>query len=48
MYARRLWSDSDGVTLPYMAVMLGVIIGLLALALDGSRLMSVHRRGSPG
>jgi Flp pilus assembly protein TadG len=40
--ARHLWSDSNGVILPYMAIMLGVIIGLSALALDGSRLMSVQ------
>jgi Flp pilus assembly protein TadG len=41
-FAREFWSDSDGVVLPYVAVMLGVIIGLSALALDGSRLMSVQ------
>ena len=40
--ARQLWSDGDGVILPYVAIMLGVIIGLSALALDGSRLMSVQ------
>jgi Flp pilus assembly protein TadG len=37
-----LWSDCDGVILPYVAIMLVVIIGLSALALDGSRLMSVQ------
>jgi Flp pilus assembly protein TadG len=41
-FARKFWSDSDGVILPYVAIMLGVIIGLSALALDGSRLMSVQ------
>jgi Flp pilus assembly protein TadG len=41
-FAREFWSDSDGVVLPYVAIMLGVIIGLSALALDGSRLMSVQ------
>jgi Flp pilus assembly protein TadG len=38
----QLCSDCDGVILPYVAIMLGVIIGLSALALDGSRLMSVQ------
>lgn len=42
MYARQFWSDDDGVILPYVAIMLGVIIGLSALALEGSRLMSVQ------
>ena len=42
MYARQFWSDDDGVILPYVAIVLGVIIGLSALALDGSRLMSVQ------
>jgi Flp pilus assembly protein TadG len=41
-FARQTWSDCDGVILPYVAIMLGVIIGLSALALDGSRLMSVQ------
>ena len=41
-FARQLSSDCDGVILPYVAIMLGVIIGLSALALDGSRLMSVQ------
>jgi Flp pilus assembly protein TadG len=41
-FAREFWSDSDGVILPYVAIMLGVIVGLSALALDGSRLMSVQ------
>jgi len=41
-FARQFWSDRDGVILPYVAIMLGVIIGLSALALDGSRLMSVQ------
>jgi Flp pilus assembly protein TadG len=42
MSARQLWSDSDGVILPYVAITLAVIIGLSALALEGSRLMSVQ------
>src|SRR6516165_360246 len=40
--ARQLWSDRDGVILPYAAIMLGVIIGSSALALNGGRLMSVQ------
>jgi Flp pilus assembly protein TadG len=42
MYARQFWSDDEGVILPYVAIMLGVIIGLSALALDGAHLMSVQ------
>lgn len=42
MSARHLWNDSDGVILPYVAITVGVIIGLSALVLDGSRLMSVQ------
>jgi Flp pilus assembly protein TadG len=42
MFARQLWSDCEGVILPYVAIMLGVIIGLSALALDGGRLMSIQ------
>ena len=34
--------DSRGTVLPYVAMMLAVIIGLAALAIDGSRLMSVQ------
>lgn len=34
-----LWNDSDGVILPYLAMVLVVVIGLSALVLDGSRLM---------
>jgi Flp pilus assembly protein TadG len=41
-FARKFWSDSDGVILPYAAITLGVIIGLSALVLDGTRLMSVQ------
>src|ERR1700733_13572374 len=42
MTIKRLWNDRDGVVLPYVAVMLIAIIGLSALALDASRLMSVQ------
>jgi len=42
MHVRQLWADRDGVVLPYVAMMLIAIIGLSALALDASRLMSVQ------
>ena len=42
MSAIQLWRDRDGVVLPYVALMLIAIIGLAALAIDGSRLMSVQ------
>ena len=42
MPAKSLWNDNTGVILPYLALMLAVILGLSALALDGSRLMSVQ------
>jgi Flp pilus assembly protein TadG len=42
MSARKLQDDSDGVILPYVAIMLAVIIGLSALAFDASRLMSIQ------
>jgi hypothetical protein len=40
--ARQLWNDRDGVILPYVAIMLIVIFGLSALAVDASRLMTVQ------
>jgi Flp pilus assembly protein TadG len=42
MRARDLYNDCDGVILPYLALLLSVVLGLSALALDGSRLMSVQ------
>jgi len=36
---KALWSDTDGVILPYVTVMLVVIIGVSVLALDGARFM---------
>ena len=42
MLAKRLLNDEAGVVLPYVAMTLAVIIGFAALALDGSRLMSVQ------
>src|SRR6516165_4079653 len=46
--ARLFWGDGDGVILPYVAIMLGVIIGLSALALDGGRLMSIQTQLQDG
>jgi Flp pilus assembly protein TadG len=48
VFAKRLRNDSDGVILPYVAITLGVIIGLAALALDGSRLMSLQTQLQSG
>ena len=42
MFVRQLRDDIDGVILPYVAIMLGVIVGLSALALEGGRLMSIQ------
>lgn len=42
MRARQLVQECDGAILPYVAIMLIAIIGLAALAIDGSRLMSVQ------
>jgi Flp pilus assembly protein TadG len=42
MRVREFWDDREGVILPYVAIMLIAIIGLSALALDASRLMSVQ------
>ena len=41
-FASALWSDTGGVILPYVTVMLPVIVGVSCLALDGARLMSLH------
>jgi Flp pilus assembly protein TadG len=42
MTPKQFWADRDGAILPYVAIMLIAIIGLAALAIDGSRLMSVQ------
>ena len=39
---RGLWSDTSGVILPYVTIMLVVIVGTSVLALDGSRYMSLQ------
>lgn len=38
----RLWRDEEGVILPYITVLLVVFIGVAALALDGTRAMSLQ------
>jgi Flp pilus assembly protein TadG len=42
MRTKEFWDDCDGAIIPYLALMLAVIIGLSALAMDGSRLMSLQ------
>jgi len=39
---QALWNDTSGIILPYVAILLGAIFGLSALALDGARLMLLH------
>jgi Flp pilus assembly protein TadG len=44
-FARRasaLWRDTDGLMVPYVAVMLPVLVGFALLALDASRRMSLQ------
>ena len=41
-YAKKTWQDESGVVLPYVAITLIAIVGLAALAIDASRLMSVQ------
>jgi hypothetical protein len=44
-FARRasvLWRDTEGLMVPYVAVMLPVLVGFALLALDGSRRMSLQ------
>jgi Flp pilus assembly protein TadG len=40
--AKKIWRKEDGVVLPYVAITLIAIVGLAALAIDASRLMSVQ------
>ena len=39
---RGLWTDTDGIILPYVTVLLVVIVGMSALALDGARYVSLQ------
>jgi hypothetical protein len=40
--ALALWRDTDGLMVPYVAVMLPVLVGFAVLALDGSRRMGLQ------
>jgi Flp pilus assembly protein TadG len=40
--AKTFWSDTSGIILPYVTLLLVVIIGLAVLALDGARYMSLQ------
>lgn len=42
VFVKQFWDDRDGVILPYVAIMLVVILGLVALAIDASHLMVVQ------
>jgi hypothetical protein len=48
MAAKVLWEDDRGVIIPYLAMMLAVIVGLAALALDASRLMHLQTQLQSG
>jgi Putative Flp pilus-assembly TadE/G-like len=37
-----LWSDTRGVILPYVTIMLVIVVGVAVLALDGARFMSLQ------
>jgi len=41
-FAKTLWSDTSGIILPYVTLMLVAIVGLAVLALDGARYMSLQ------
>ncbi|HEY2230863.1 MAG TPA: pilus assembly protein TadG-related protein [Xanthobacteraceae bacterium] len=39
---RLFWTDTRGVILPYVTIMLVIVVGVAVLALDGARLMSLQ------
>src|SRR5204863_7307698 len=41
-FATTLWTDTQGLILPYVTMMLVVIVGVAVLALDGARFMSLQ------
>src|SRR5258708_39989376 len=41
-WASAFWRDTDGLMVPYVAVMLPVLVGFALLALDASRRMSLQ------
>ena len=45
---RSLWADTDGVILPYVAILLVVIVGVSVLALDGARVVSLQTQLQKG
>jgi len=45
---RGLWTDTDGFILPYVTVLLIVIVGMSALALDGARYVSLQTQLQSG
>jgi Flp pilus assembly protein TadG len=47
-FVASLWSDTSGVILPYVTLLLGVIVGLAVLALDGGRYMSLQTQLQQG
>jgi hypothetical protein len=46
--ARRFWCDTDGMIAPYVTILLGVIVGVGVLALDGARYMSLQTQLQQG
>ena len=47
-FIKGFWSDTQGVILPYVTVMLVVIIGVAVLALDGARYMALQTQLQSG
>ena len=47
-FAGTLWSDTQGIILPYVTMMLVVIVGVSVLALDGARFMSLQTQLQSG
>jgi hypothetical protein len=47
-FARTLWSDTNGIILPYVTVLLVVIVGVSVLALDGARYVSLQTQLQQG
>src|SRR6516162_1123486 len=47
-FIKGFWSDTQGVILPYVTVMLVVIIGVAVLALDGARYMGLQTQLQSG
>src|SRR6267154_1067570 len=41
-FAKTFWSDTSGIILPYVTLMLVAIVGMAVLAIDGARFMSLQ------